>query len=442
MSAAQTNRSRRWRLLGDLGLLGMSLLGMNVSKAQAGSPLEPSPWHRLRSAAPTWAQSVWVERGDAPLRLRPDKSAKRRGSAGRQSLLPLFGIQTGPGCQGAWFQVGAKAWLCAEHGRLSGNRAIAAGTSLLRPRADGMPFDYYFVSRDGSYAYSRIEKVDVSNPEMTLEPGFAVAIVEQRQLGSETYGRSNRGLWLPMRDLGLARPSAFHGETIQQTSSANIPFGWVVTSHATVYKKRGQLMSRTSLLRSRFQKVSWLEETRIGGRDYVRIDANAWLAKKQLRHHQRATPPKEVHVQANEKWIDIELSSQTLAAYEGATPVFVTLVSTGKGKRKGHPFETPKGTFRIWVKLTTSTMDNLENENASSFYRIEDVPYVQFFNKAVGLHAAFWHRSFGHVRSHGCVNLAPLDALRLFRWTGPRLGAGWTAALPTSFDRGTVIRVR
>jgi len=39
---------------------------------------------------------------------------------------------------------------------------------------------------------------------------------------------------------------------------------------------------------------------------------------------------------------------------------------------------------------------------------------VQFFDEAIGLHAAFWHRSFGHVRSHGCVNLAPLDAQRLF----------------------------
>ncbi len=87
-------------------------------------------------------------------------------------------------------------------------------------------------------------------------------------------------------------------------------------------------------------------------------------------------------------------------------------------------------------------MDNLEDEAAERYYRIEDVPYVQYFSKGIGLHGAFWHRSFGQVRSHGCVNLAPLDAQRLFWWTSPRLPAGWTAVLPTAHEPGTVVRVR
>jgi hypothetical protein len=73
---------------------------------------------------------------------------------------------------------------------------------------------------------------------------------------------------------------------------------------------------------------------------------------------------------------------------------------------------------------------------------MEDVPWVQYFAKGVGLHGAFWHRSFGHVRSHGCVNLSPLDAERLFWWTAPRLPAGWTAVLPGAYDRPVVVRVR
>jgi hypothetical protein len=73
---------------------------------------------------------------------------------------------------------------------------------------------------------------------------------------------------------------------------------------------------------------------------------------------------------------------------------------------------------------------------------MESVPYVQYFSKGVGLHGAYWHRSFGNVRSHGCVNLAPLDAQRLFSFTSPRLPAGWTAVLPTEHESGTVVRVR
>jgi lipoprotein-anchoring transpeptidase ErfK/SrfK len=87
-------------------------------------------------------------------------------------------------------------------------------------------------------------------------------------------------------------------------------------------------------------------------------------------------------------------------------------------------------------------MTNLEDQEAGNYYAIEEVPWVMFFQKGYGLHGTFWHRSFGNVRSHGCVNLTPLDAQRLFHWTHPRLPAGWTAALPTDGEPGTIVRVR
>ena len=82
------------------------------------------------------------------------------------------------------------------------------------------------------------------------------------------------------------------------------------------------------------------------------------------------------------------------------------------------------------MKILASDMDNVERDDADAHYSLEDVPYVQFFDNAVALHGTFWHRDFGHVKSHGCVNLAPLDARWLFDFTGPRLPAGWVAALP------------
>ena len=107
-----------------------------------------------------------------------------------------------------------------------------------------------------------------------------------------------------------------------------------------------------------------------------------------------------------------------------------TLVSSGRG-RQGTYNATPIGTYRVWAKLTSSNMDNLEDENANRYYRMETVPWVQFFSKGVALHGAFWHHSFGHVRSHGCVNLAPRDAEKIFYMTNPRIPAGWTAVLPS-----------
>jgi hypothetical protein len=87
-------------------------------------------------------------------------------------------------------------------------------------------------------------------------------------------------------------------------------------------------------------------------------------------------------------------------------------------------------------------MDNVEDLEARENYAIEAVPWVMFFERGYGLHGTFWHRRFGEKRSHGCVNLAPLDAEYLFFFTEPRLYPGWTAALPTPRDPGTLIRVR
>lgn len=166
------------------------------------------------------------------------------------------------------------------------------------------------------------------------------------------------------------------------------------------------------------------------------------MRARDLARARLAEPPPEVRADdAAERWIDIDLSQQTLVAYEGKRPVFATLVSTGKGPPKSST-ATRKGTFRIWVKLFTTKMDNLEKDEVVRHYAIEDVPWVQFFDKAIGLHAAFWHQDFGRVRSQGCVNLAPLDARWLFAFTAPHLPRAWTAVLPTDLDPGTVVRVR
>jgi hypothetical protein len=307
--------------------------------------------------------------------------------------------------------------------------------------ADGLPFRYFFVGPDGSLAYQRLEQVDVEEPAMTLEHGFAVAIVEQRELAHERYGRTNRGLWVPMRDLGPARPTPFEGASIGATPGGQIPFGWVVVDRAPLYARQGKLFVPTGRSKARLDPVAVLEQTSsfLGG--YARIDEASWIGTRSIRQPTLAAPPDELDVGARERWIDVELATQTLVAYEGSQPVFATLVSTGRGKQ-GSATATPLGTHRIWVKLLSSDMDNLEDDNAAHYYRIEDVPWVQYFDKGAGLHAAFWHRSLGQVHSHGCVNLAPLDAERLFWWTTPRLPNGWTAALPSALDRATLVRVR
>ena len=58
-------------------------------------------------------------------------------------------------------------------------------------------------------------------------------------------------------------------------------------------------------------------------------------------------------------------------------------------------------------------------------YQLRDVPYIQYFAAGQALHTAYWHDVFGKKRSHGCVNLSPIDAHRVFQWTEPAMPAEW-----------------
>jgi hypothetical protein len=64
-----------------------------------------------------------------------------------------------------------------------------------------------------------------------------------------------------------------------------------------------------------------------------------------------------------------------------------------------------------------------------------------YFEGSYALHGAFWHNNFGHEQSHGCVNLAPLDAKRLFFWTEPLLPQGWHGAIAPKERPGTRVVV-
>ncbi len=398
------------------------------------------PWAEAPVILPEWATTVRVLRTDEFVFDQPVKAATRRGSAAREARLPLFGARGGAGCRAPWYSVGPHAWICGDHVELSRGTPIAASAKTFEPSSDGLPFRYYFVGPDGSQGYRKLRDVDVAQADAQLEPGFAVAVVEERAFAGQRYGLSGNDLWLPMRDLSPTRPFSFQGvELTPGPAAVGLGVGWVIAEGARVFT--GPSAGRaTSEALAKFVQVEVLEE---GGtfEKFVRIGADRWLREKDLRRPSKSSPPEEVDVEAKERWIDVELATQTLVAYEGDKPVFATLVSSGKGKGNSAN-ATPKGSFRIWVKLASSNMDNLEDENANRFYRMESVPYVQYFSEGVGLHGAYWHRSFGHVRSHGCVNLAPLDAQRLFWFTSPRLPAGWTAVLPTDKERGSLVRVR
>lgn len=177
----------------------------------------------------------------------------------------------------------------------------------------------------------------------------------------------------------------------------------------------------------------------VGGAWYQEIEGGSWIRAENI--VEMAPGPAPADLKPGEKWIDVNLDNQSLVAYEGDKPVYATLVSTGKiddtDKEKDH--RTPPGTFRIREKHVAATMDG--DVASDGPYSIEDVPWIMYFNQSYALHGAFWHANFGHVQSHGCVNLAPDDARALFGWTEPKLPDGWHAVWSTPEHLGTRVVV-
>lgn len=114
--------------------------------------------------------------------------------------------------------------------------------------------------------------------------------------------------------------------------------------------------------------------------------------------------PAPGHGAAGEKWIDINLSRQTLTAYVGQTPVFTAIVSTGT---RWTP--TVVGTYSVYVKYRSTTM-------SGPGYYLTNVPYTMYFYRGYGIHGTYWHNNFGTPMSHGCVNMRTPDAEWLFNW--------------------------
>lgn len=431
-----------------IGGVGVTILGMVGPRASAGLLLVAGvavagharagdgfpPWAEDNDVPlPSWVRTAAPRRSEVALFADPGRPDTRRGSTTVGIRLPLFASRRGDGCAGRWLLVGPEAWVCSDAVDLSAEepdlRVSAANT-------DALPYRYFFVGDGGASAFTSPERALEGTADRELEAGFAVAIAEERAVDGQAWGRTRGGEWIALHELVPARPSTFQGDEVKE---GHLTFGWVTSDRAQVTE--GPRPGRGVQALPRFTKVVVQEEKGA----YLRISPEGepprWVSARDIARPTSTPAPVEVDASRGERWIDVDLARQVLVAYEGARPVFATLVSTGAGPQ-GSDTATPRGVHRVWVKLLASTMSNVDRDDADRHYSLEDVPYVQFFDKAVALHGVFWHRDFGRPRSHGCVNLAPRDAAWLFRFTGPHVPPGWTAVLPTLRERGTAVQVR
>lgn len=119
-----------------------------------------------------------------------------------------------------------------------------------------------------------------------------------------------------------------------------------------------------------------------------------------------------------QKYIYINLTAQTMQAFEYGKEVYKTSVTTGRDKSP-----TVKGTYAIYYKETGRYLSGWDDVEKHS-YKVW-VDYWMPFFEGYGIHDASWRKSFGGddyktIGSNGCVN-TPKEAIEFF-WNFGQIG--------------------
>ena len=145
--------------------------------------------------------------------------------------------------------------------------------------------------------------------------------------------------------------------------------------------------------------------------------------------------PISPEVEVQHKRIDVDLTTQTLTAYEYDQQMLKATISSGipSGLRavNGISTKTPQGEFRILDKMPAKHMGDGNLFADADDYELPGVPWTCFFTaQGHAFHGTYWHENFGVPMSHGCINMRTEEAKWLFNWALPAHQIGRT------FNRG------
>jgi lipoprotein-anchoring transpeptidase ErfK/SrfK len=112
------------------------------------------------------------------------------------------------------------------------------------------------------------------------------------------------------------------------------------------------------------------------------------------------------------KRIVVNRTKEMLYAYDGDTLFMQEPISSGLELTP-----TPRGTFTIYRKTPSRYMQGPLPGISDQYYDLPGVPWNLYFTvDGAVIHGAYWHNHFGEPWSHGCVNLSPENAQKLYHW--------------------------
>jgi lipoprotein-anchoring transpeptidase ErfK/SrfK len=377
----------------------------------------------------------------------------------------------GNGCSKLWYALEPFGYICNRDVKPTNEPASTEPVLKVR-EGTRLPFQYVMilVKDDTTFMpmWASLEELKKgSEPERQLKKGDTVAVEKLFKWDGEDYWIAVDGKVIKKQAAVLmGGGSSWHG--IDITDKTPLPFGWITPDKASVYEAPPADKSVKPLkdfTLTRRTRVSIVGEQMVGKRLFLKVtvadppppetfgeifaDNEKKRPKAEAVAPPTATdaagtpppaPPAEIWVSADavnevrvlehpktvpadmQKWIDVDLGEQVLVLYENDKPVWATLTSSGRA------IQTPMGTYPVWAKVAAITMKNQPYEDKP--YYVNKVPWSTFFQWHNAIHGAYWHDRFGVTKSHGCVNVAPLDAKHVFEWVTPPMPPGWTGLRP------------
>jgi hypothetical protein len=241
--------------------------------------------------------------------------------------------------------------------------------------------------------------------------------------------------WVP-KDRVVPYPE-IHFKGVRVGQDAKMPLAFFRGKDRVKYEKNaaGELVEtslkwpRLSRVELTGNKVTWKNEPYLETRDN-----GLWLKESEaVVPKLRETTPWGAVVGSDaasepgkrRTWMEASILKGWLIAYENTRPVYVTMISPGRGgtpiagKDPLETASTPTGTFNITGKFATATME------APDEFIHSDVPWTQNFSGPHALHGAYWHDDWGNKKSAGCINVSPIDGRWLYEYTEPVAPEGW-----------------
>ncbi len=382
--------------------------------------------------------------------IRPEPDASKEwigylwtgGSVALKSAKPVYG----PGCM-EWYAIEPRGYVCVDGNRatLDANDAVYRAVLPYAPDLSS-PWPHQYgeslgLTSDPAPAGSPLTfpplPLAIHEPRNQLHRRSTVAFSHEVTANGHDFLLSADFQWLPKANVTPYPPIKFHGLTLGR--DAQLPLAFFKGKDRPAYTRSasGELVVASET----FLRLSFVEltgEREAAGKDHFLRTKRGELWVKEsdavLPVPQPRTPwgadvgaPDSTNSapKGRASWIEVAVSAGYLIAYEGTNPVFVTLISPGRGgsaKPGEDPIEhalTPTGTFPVSGKFATATME------APGELIHSDVPWTQNFSGPHALHTAYWHDSWGEFKSGGCVNVSPIDGRSLFDFTDPPLPPGW-----------------